>query len=94
MSSSTDQGATYTSHLVANASSQLLDKNHMWIDNSPTSPYTNILYDAWTDFSNNNIAISSSTNSGVNWSSAVNISSAVNAGSHCQGGEYYYRAKW
>jgi hypothetical protein len=88
MSVSTNQGATYTSHLVANAGGSLLDKNHMWIDNSPTSPYSNNLYDAWTDFggsANNNIGFSRSTNAGVSWSAQANISSAVNAGSHCQG---------
>jgi hypothetical protein len=88
VSVSSNQGATYTAHLVANAGGSLLDKNHMWIDNSPTSPYSNNLYDAWTDFggsANNNIGFSRSTNSGVTWSAQLNISSAVNAGSHCQG---------
>ena len=88
MSVSTNQGTTYTAHLVANAGGQLLDKNHMWIDNSPTSPYSNNLYNAWTDFggsANNNIGFSRSTNAGVSWTAQANISSAVNAGSHCQG---------
>ena len=35
VSVSSNQGATYTAHLVANAGGSLLDKNHMWIDNSP-----------------------------------------------------------
>jgi hypothetical protein len=85
---STNQGATYTVYTVAPNPGDLADKNHMWIDNSIISPYTNNLYNAWTAFggsANNNIAFSRSTNGGVNWSSPVNVSSAVNAGSHCQG---------
>jgi hypothetical protein len=85
---STNQGTTYTTYIVAPNPGSLADKNHMWIDNSTTSPYSNYLYDAWTDFggsANNDIAFSRSTNGAVNWSSPVNISSAVNAGSHCQG---------
>jgi hypothetical protein len=88
VSKSTNSGATYTVYNVANAGGGLLDKNHLWIDNCPTSPYSNNLYDAWTDFggsANNNIGFSRSTNGGVNWSSQVNVSGAVNAGSHCQG---------
>jgi hypothetical protein len=89
ISKSTNQGSSYSVYNVANAGGGgLLDKNHMWIDNSPTSPYSNNLYNAWTDFggsANNNIGFSRSTNGGVNWSSQVNLSAAVNAGSHCQG---------
>jgi len=84
---STNQGGTYTSYTVSSGGGQL-DKNHLWIDNSTISPYSNNLYDAWTDFggsANNNIGFSRSTNGGVNWSSQLNVSSAVNAGSHCQG---------
>jgi hypothetical protein len=85
---STNQGVTYTTYIVAPNPGDLADKNHMWIDNSTVSPYTNNLYNAWTAFGgsdNNNIAFSRSTNGAVNWSSPVNVSSAVNAGSHCQG---------
>jgi hypothetical protein len=84
---STNQGSSYIAANVANGV-DLLDKNHLWIDNSLVSPYSNNLYDAWTDFggsANNNIGFSRSTNGGVNWSAQVNLSSAVNAGSHCQG---------
>ncbi len=91
VSYSTNQGATWTAVLVAPSPggwSSLLDKNHMWIDNSPTSPYEGHLYDAWTNFGGSNdaeIEISRSTNQGLAWSPAVNISSNVNAGSHNQG---------
>ncbi|MBE0639072.1 MAG: T9SS type A sorting domain-containing protein [Bacteroidales bacterium] len=84
-----DNGTTWTPVLVANASGGgILDKNHMWIDNSPTSPYEGNLYNAWTDFygpNDSDIEISRSTNAGVSWSPKVNISSAINAGSHNQG---------
>jgi hypothetical protein len=89
VSVSVNQGTFYTVYNVSNAGGGgLLDKNHMWIDNSPTSPYSNNLYDAWTDFggsANNNIGFSRSTNGGVTWSGQVDVSSGVNAGSHCQG---------
>jgi hypothetical protein len=84
---STNQGVSYTNYIVASGGGQL-DKNHLWIDNSPTSPYSNNIYDAWTDFggnANNNIGFSRSTDGGVTWSAQVNVSAAVNAGSHCQG---------
>ena len=89
VSKSINQGATYTVYNVANAGGGgLLDKNHMWIDNSPTSPYEGNLYDAWTDFYgsfDNEIGLSRSTNGGVTWSAPVNVSSAVNASGWCQG---------
>lgn len=91
VSYSTDQGITWSSVLVAPAPSgygNMLDKNHMWIDNSPISPYSGRLYDAWTNFggnNNNQIEICHSSDEGLTWSSRTNISSAVNAGSHNQG---------
>jgi hypothetical protein len=84
-----DNGTTWTPVLCSNASGGgLLDKNHMWIDNSPTSPYVGNLYNAWTDFygpNDSEIEIMRSTNAGVSWTSKTNVSSAVNAGSHNQG---------
>ena len=91
VSYSDDDGATWTPVLVANSAggfSSLLDKNHMWIDNSPVSPYEGNLYNAWTDFGGSNdtdIEISRSTTDGESWDSPINISAAINAGSHNQG---------
>lgn len=89
---STNQGESWTPVLVAPAPGgfgAILDKNHLWIDNSPSSPYESYLYDAWTNMGNggnqNEIEIKRSIDEGLTWSSAINISSAVNAGSHCQG---------
>ncbi len=91
VSYSSNQGATWTPVLVAPSPGgfgSLLDKNHMWIDNSPTSPYSGYLYDAWTNFGGSNdanIEINRSSDQGLTWSTPVNISSAINAGSHNQG---------
>ena len=92
ISYSTNEGNSWTKIQIATSSlgyPNLLDKNHLWIDNSPTSPYEGNLYDAWTplgSFTNaNDIELSSSSDGGLNWTSTVNISSAVNAGSHNQG---------
>jgi hypothetical protein len=90
---SVDQGTTYQKHNVANAGSglnDLLDKNHMWIDNSPVSPYQNNLYDAWTNFEefssdDGEIGFSRSTDGGLTWSPVSYISGAVNAGKFNQG---------
>ena len=85
-----DNGTTWTS--VQSGTSPggggMLDKNHLWIDNSPTSPYQGYVYDAWTAFGNTNdsdIEFVRSTNNGISYSTHKNVSSAVNAGSHCQG---------
>ena len=85
---STDEGATWTHVQVAPNPGSLADKNHLWVDNSPTSPHEGNLYATWTDFGGPNdseIVISRSTDGGLTWSPRVNISSAVNAGSHNQG---------
>ncbi|MCK9616469.1 MAG: T9SS type A sorting domain-containing protein [Lentimicrobiaceae bacterium] len=91
VSHSTDGGTTWTSVVVAPGPpgwNSLLDKNHLWIDNSTTSVYDGNLYDAWTNFggsNNNQIEISRSTDDGLTWSAPQSISNAVSAGSHNQG---------
>jgi len=86
---SIDQGNSWTVVVIDDgASSSVLDKNHFWIDNNPTSPFEGNLYCAWTDFggtNNGDIALSYSSDEGISWSSVMNISSGVGAGSHCQG---------
>lgn len=88
---STNQGETWTSVLIASKPSgfsSLLDKNHLTIDNSPSSTYEGHLYSAWTAFggsSDNEIEIARSTTNGQSWSEKIMISSGVNAGSHNQG---------
>lgn len=81
---SDNQGATWSTKKVANGSIfNMLDKNHLWVDVVPTSPYKNNLYDGWMVSSN--ISVSRSTTNGTSWSTPVNISSATTAGSHNQG---------
>lgn len=87
---STDNGTTWTSVLVASTTSGgLLDKNHLWVDNSPTSPYAGNVYTAWTNLdggaTENEIVISYSDDGGLTYSTPVEVSSGVNAGSHNQG---------
>lgn len=79
-----DNGATWTTKKVANGSPfNMLDKNHLWVDVVPTSPYKNTLYDGW--MVSNNISVSRSNTNGTSWSSPVSISSGTAAGSHNQG---------
>ncbi len=90
VSHSTDGGNTWTQVQAGTPPGgwDVLDKNHMWIDNSPISPYEGNLYNAWTAFGNaneNDIEIVHSSDGGMTWSAHLNISSAVNAGSHNQG---------
>ncbi len=82
---STDEGNTWQAFTVATSSGT--DKNHMWVDNSPTSPFAGNLYVAYTDFNDPgaNIFVTRSTDDAATWSSPQNISSAIAAGSHNQG---------
>lgn len=88
---SDNKGATWTAKVVGNAPSgfgNMLDKNHMWIDNSPTSSFNGNLYNAWTTFGGANdgeIGVSRSNDNGLTWSATQHVSSAANAGSHNQG---------
>lgn len=91
VSYSTDGGETWTEVVCGNAPggwTTILDKNHLWIDNSPVSPYEGNLYDAWTSFggtNDNQIEIVKSADGGLTWSTPMSISSAVYAGAHNQG---------
>lgn len=91
VSYSDNQGTSWTVSKVANKPSgfsNMLDKNHLWVDVSPASPYKGNLYDAYTPFGGSNdsqIEVSRSITNGSTWETGINVSSAVNAGSHCQG---------
>lgn len=88
---SEDNGESWTSVLVGEAPggfNSLLDKNHLWIDNSPASPYEGNVYSAWTAFGGSNdeeIEIVASEDGGLTWTQPREISSEVNAGGHNQG---------
>ncbi len=91
ISYSDDQGENWVVKTITPNPNYFADKNHLWIDNSPDSPYEGNLYVAWSYFGqpddpdNNEIAFSYSTDDGDTWSDYVIISAAVNAGSHNQG---------
>lgn len=93
VSFSDDNGQNWTKILVAPAPGfypASLDKNHLWVDNSPASPFNGNIYAAWTRFSaggsfDGEIQLSRSINNGIAWSYPLTISSAVTAGSHNQG---------
>ncbi|MBI9035548.1 MAG: hypothetical protein JEZ03_13865 [Bacteroidales bacterium] len=86
-----DQGTTWTSVLVGPSPggwNSMLDKNHLWIDNAPSSPYAGNVYSAWTAFGGSNdteIEVVSSSDNGESWSIPQVLSSELNAGSHNQG---------
>ncbi len=85
---SDDQGQSWTYVDALSNPDIETDKNHMWIDNSPDSPYEGNVYIAWTNFAELNqgeIGICYSTDDGETWTYNSNISSAVSAGSHNQG---------
>ncbi|HOW25945.1 MAG TPA: T9SS type A sorting domain-containing protein [Bacteroidales bacterium] len=88
---SSDQGQTWISVTIApkpSGFSSLLDKNHLTIDNSTSSPYEGNLYSGWTSFggsSDNEIEVARSTDGGLSWQQKIMISEAINAGSHNQG---------
>ncbi|MEI6683241.1 MAG: T9SS type A sorting domain-containing protein [Bacteroidota bacterium] len=84
VSYSDDNGATWTVKKVGNGTAlNMLDKNHLWVDIGPASPYKGYLYDGW--MVNNNISISYSSTNGASWSPPVAISAGTAAGSHNQG---------
>lgn len=84
---STNNGSTWSRYVVAAAPpgfNDLLDKNHMWADKKPGSPYENRVYAAWTDFISGNannykLGFKYSTNGGQTWSTQKNISAGVGA---------------
>ncbi len=90
---SSDHGVTWNDVVVSSVPSpgqDILDKNHLWIDNSLSSPFQGMLYDAWTNFVGispyyNQVQVSRSVDNGLTWTTPVCISPGVAAGSFCQG---------
>ncbi len=84
VSYSDNQGTNWSVVKVATGSMfNMLDKNHLWVDISPTSTYKGNLYNGW--MYNNQIYVSRSNTNGTSWSTSVSVSNACNAGSHNQG---------
>ncbi|MEL6821298.1 MAG: sialidase family protein, partial [Calditrichota bacterium] len=77
---SSDEGQTWVDVQVAPNPGQLADKNHLWVDNGPTSQYEGHVYAAYTDFgggNDRNVVIHTSTDGGLTWSAGQNISSSL-----------------
>ncbi len=80
-----DNGTTWSTATIAANPGDLADKNHMWIDNSPSSPYVGNLYTAWTDFGgtyNYQTVLSRSTNNGATWSARIPLSGTLASFNH------------
>jgi hypothetical protein len=89
VSISDDGGATWTMKTISGliGGENMLDKEHLWVDNSPSSPYVDNVYAAWTAFGGQNdsqVEFSYSTDHGETWSTGVNVSSAM-GGAFCHG---------
>lgn len=84
---STDQGGIWHDVEVAAGPPNvygLLDKNHLWIDNSMSSSFRGNVYDSWTNFitgsaDTGQVQVSRSNDGGFHWSSPFAVSRDVNA---------------
>jgi hypothetical protein len=92
VSYSDNNGQTWNKKGVASAPGgvgSILDKNHLWVDNSLSSPNKGFLYDSWTTVgggtTSGEIQVSRSMDGGMAWQMPVLISKAIDAGSHNQG---------
>jgi len=80
-----DDGVTWSTATIGPNPGSLADKNHMWIDNSLSSPYSGNLYTAWTDFGGSydqDVVFSRSTNNGATWSTRIPISGSISTFDH------------
>lgn len=86
VSYSDDHGTTWTTVVACPAgnSFNILDKNHLWVDNSPTSPYAGYIYDAWMH-TDSQIHTCRSITNGASYETDIKISTGTAAGSHNQG---------
>ena len=79
VSTSTNNGATWTSSVVSSISSD--DKNHLTVDKKVGSPYENRVYNTWTDFNvganENQVVFKSSTDFGTTWGTLINLSASL-----------------
>jgi len=84
VSYSDNQGATWSvSKAGTGTLFNMLDKNHLWVDVAPTSPYKGYLYNGWMKGSD--IYIARSITNGTSWETSIKVSAGTSAGSHNQG---------
>jgi hypothetical protein len=86
VSYSDDDGTTWTP-VIANSAGNaynVLDKNHLWVDNCSSSPYKGNLYDGWMA-NDEQIAICRSITNGTSWEPSQEISNAIISGGQKQG---------
>lgn len=78
ISYSDNNGVTWTEIVVENIGNcDVLDKNHLWVDNSTQSPFEGNLYCGWTNSGGTNsteVLICRSTNNGLTWSNPLPLS--------------------
>ncbi|MCX6248169.1 MAG: T9SS type A sorting domain-containing protein [Bacteroidetes bacterium] len=86
VSYSDDHGTNWTPVIACPAGTayNILDKNHLWVDISPTSPNKGYIYDAWMHL-DNQIHVCRSITNGTSYETDISISSGTQAGSHNQG---------
>jgi hypothetical protein len=86
VSYSDNHGSTWTAVTAcpAGSSFNILDKNHLWVDVSATSPYAGHVYDAWMH-TDSQIHTCRSITNGASYETDISISSGTAAGSHNQG---------
>jgi hypothetical protein len=83
---SDNHGSNWTTVVAcaAGSSFNILDKNHLWVDISPTSPNKGNVYDAWMH-TDSQIHVCRSITNGTSYEADISISAGTAAGSHNQG---------
>jgi hypothetical protein len=86
VSYSDNHGTTWTPVIACPAGNafNILDKNHLWVDDSPSSTYQGNIYDAWMH-TDSQIHVCRSITNGTTYETDISISAGTNAGSHNQG---------
>jgi hypothetical protein len=72
---STNNGTNWTTHIAYGVSNQ--DKEHIMVDKTISSPYSNRLYYTWSDLNGGEAALVYSTNFGSTWSAYKNLSGTI-----------------
>jgi hypothetical protein len=87
VSKSTDYGVTWGPYsTITSGSANEMDKNHIFVDDKPTSPYYNNLYCAWTDFGGSSwpARFGRSTDGNTTWTNLQSVTVPI-SGHYSQG---------